>query len=84
MVEVGKEYEVMVVVDEKGLDDVIGIELVIIRCEDGQDYIYEVIFFLLVFKNGNLYIFKVIFGIFNVGSFKQVFCMYFKNVLLFY
>lgn len=42
-VEAGKEYEVTVVVDEKGLDDAIGIESVIIRREDGQDHIYEVI-----------------------------------------
>ena len=32
--EAGKEYEVTVVVDEKGLDDAIGIESVIIRRED--------------------------------------------------
>ena len=42
-VEAGKEYEVTVVVDEKGLDDAIGIESVIIRHEGGQDHIYEVI-----------------------------------------
>lgn len=32
-IEAGKEYEVTVVVDEKGLDDAIGIESVIIRHE---------------------------------------------------
>ena len=32
--------EVTVVVDEKGLDDAIGIESVIIRHEGGQDHIY--------------------------------------------
>lgn len=57
-VEAGKEYEVTVVVDEKGLDDAIGIESVIIRREDGQDHIYEVIPLLPVSKNGNLYTFK--------------------------
>ena len=36
--------------DEKGLDDAIGIESVIIRREDGQDHIYEVIPLLPVSK----------------------------------
>lgn len=62
-VEAGKEYEVTVVVDEKGLDDAIGIESVIIRREDGQDHIYEVIPLLPVSKNGNLYTFKATSGI---------------------
>ena len=81
-VEAGKEYEVTVVVDEKGLDDAIGIESVIIRREDGQDHIYEVIPLLPVSKNGNLYTFKATSGIFNAGSFKQAFRMYPKNALL--
>ena len=81
-VEAGKEYEVTVVVDEKGLDDAIGIESVIIKREDGQDHIYEVIPLLPVSKNGNLYTFKATSGIFNAGSFKQAFRMYPKNALL--
>ena len=81
-VEAGKEYEVTVVVDEKGLDDAIGIESVIIRREDGQDHIYEVIPLSSVSKNGNLYTFKATSGIFNAGSFKQAFRMYPKNALL--
>ena len=81
-VEAGKEYEVTVVVDEKGLDDAIGIESVIIRHEGGQDHIYEVIPLSPVSKNGNLYTFKATSGIFNAGSFKQAFRMYPKNALL--
>ena len=81
-VEAGKEYEVTVVVDEKGLDDAIGIESVIIRHEGGQDHIYEVIPLSSVSKNGNLYTFKATSGIFNAGSFKQAFRMYPKNALL--
>ena len=81
-IEAGKEYEVTVVVDEKGLDDAIGIESVIIRHEGGQDHIYEVIPLSSVSKNGNLYTFKATSGIFNAGSFKQAFRMYPKNALL--
>ena len=81
-IEAGKEYEVTVVVDEKGLDDAIGIELVIIQHESGQDHIYEVIPLPLVSKDGNLYTFKGTSQIFNAGSFKQAFRMYPKNNLL--
>ena len=81
-IEAGKEYEVTVVVDEKGLDDAIGIESGIIRHEGGQDHIYEVIPLSPVSKNGNLYTFKATSGIFNAGSFKQAFRMYPKNALL--
>ena len=81
-IDAGKEYEVTVVVDEKGLDDAIGIELVIIQHESGQDHIYEVIPLPLVSKDGNLYTFKGTSQIFNAGSFKQAFRMYPKNNLL--
>ena len=37
-IEAGKEYEVTVVVDEKGLDDAVGIELVIIQHENNHDH----------------------------------------------
>ena len=81
-VEAGKEYEVTVVVDEKGLDDAIGIESVIIRREDGQDHIYEVIP-LCRFPRMGIYIPLRRHPAFsNAGSFKQAFRMYPKNALL--
>lgn len=45
-VEAGKEYEMTVVIDEKGLDNAIGLESVIIRHEENEDRIHEVIPFL--------------------------------------
>ena len=36
-VEAGKEYEMTVVIDEKGLDNAIGLESVIIRHEENED-----------------------------------------------
>ena len=44
-VEAGKEYEMTVVIDEKGLDNAIGLESVIIRHEENEDRIHEVILF---------------------------------------
>ncbi len=63
--EAGKEYAVTVGVDDKGLDDAILKESVIIMRDDGQDHISEVIPLLPVSKNGNLYTFKATSGIFN-------------------
>ena len=81
-IEAGKEYEVTVVVDEKGLDDAIGIELVIIQHESGQDHIYEVIPLPLVSKDGIYIPSRDISNSLNAGSFKQAFYMYPKNNLL--
>ena len=49
-VEAGKEYEMTVVIDEKGLDNAIGLESVIIRHEENEDRIHEVIPFSLTSK----------------------------------
>ena len=75
-VEAGKEYEMTVVIDEKGLDNAIGLESVIIRHEENEDRIHEVIPFSLTSKDGNLYTFKAITRMFSAGSFKQAFRMY--------
>ena len=81
-VEAGKEYEMTVVIDEKGLDNAIGLESVIIRHEENEDRIHEVIPFSLTSKDGNLYTFKAITRMFSAGSFKQAFRMYPNHPLL--
>ena len=68
-----------VVIDEKGLNDAIGIESVIIYQENGRERIYAVVPFELVDKNENLYTFQTKLCVFNAGSFKQAFRMYPKN-----
>lgn len=84
-IESGKEYIIIYVIDEKGLDDVVGIELVIIFMNvEGKEYIYFVELMEVIKKEGNLYIFQVKYSLFNLGSFKVVYCMFLKNVDLFY
>lgn len=78
-IEAGKEYKLTVVIDEKGLNDAIGIESVIIYQENGRERIYAVVPFELVDKNENLYTFQTKLCVFNAGSFKQAFRMYPKN-----
>lgn len=81
-IKAGKEYEVTVVVDEKGLDDAVGIESVTICTKDGKDCIYSVTPLPLVKREGNLHTFRGSSSVLNAGSFKQAFRMYPKNELL--
>lgn len=81
-IEAGKEYELTIVVDEKGLDDAIGIESVTIRTEGEQERIHAITPFSLVSKDGNLYTFRATSSVLNTGCFKQAFRMYPKNELL--
>lgn len=81
-VEAGREYEVTVVVDEKGLDDAVGLESVLTRNEKGADRIYAVTPLELVKKEGSLYTFRGKSCVCNTGSFKQAFRMYPKHELL--
>lgn len=81
-IKAGEAYSITIVVDEKGLDDAIGIESVITCVEDGNEHIYSITPLPLIAKEGNLYTFKGEYSILNAGSFKQAFRMYPKNSLL--
>ncbi len=79
-IESGKEYTITYVVDEKGLDDAIGLEMVTIYTgADGKQHVYSVEPFNLVKREGNLYTFQVKHSLQNAGSFKTAFRMFPKN-----
>ena len=79
-IESGKEYTITYVVDEKGLDDAIGLELVTIYAgADGKQHVYSVEAFDLVKKEGNLYTFQVKHSLQNAGSFKTAYRMFPKH-----
>ncbi len=79
-IESGKDYTIRIVVDEKGLNDAIGIELVTLQTDkDGKDHIYSVEPMKVVKQEGNLYTFEVVYSINNAGSFKVAYRMYPKN-----
>ena len=79
-IESGKEYTVSVVVDEKGLNDAIGLELVTtVADQDGKQHIYSVEPFNVVKKESNLYTFQAKHKLENSGSFKVAYRMYPKN-----
>ncbi|MBE6286922.1 MAG: glycosyltransferase family 1 protein [Mediterranea massiliensis] len=79
-IESGKQYTVTHVVDEQGLDDAIGIELVTISTDqNGKQHIYSVEPFEVVKKEGNLYTFQCKHELANAGSFKVCYRMYPKH-----
>ena len=79
-VEAGKKYNIQIVVDEAGLDDAVGLELVTLTTDkDGQDHVYHVDPFRVVERNGNKFTFAAAHGLDNAGSFKVCYRMYPKN-----
>ena len=76
-VEAGKDYTVTLVVDEKGVDNAVGIEIVTTTTTlDGKEHIYSVEPLEVIKKDGNLYTFQAKYSISNSGSFKTSFRMY--------
>ena len=79
-IETGKEYTVTFVIDEKGLDDAIGLELVTTyNTQDGKQHIYSVEPFNVVKREGNLYTFQAKHKLENAGSFRVAYRMFPKN-----
>ena len=79
-VEAGKEYNVKVVVDEAGLNDAVGIEIVTVRTDkDGVETIYSVEPMKMTGKNGNEFTFEGTHVLDNAGSYKSAMRMFPKN-----
>ena len=79
-IESGKEYTITHVIDEKGLNDAVGLELVTTyTTADGKQHVYSVEPFSVVKKEGDLYTFQVKHSLSNAGSFKVSYRMFPKN-----
>lgn len=80
-VETGVRYTVKVVVDEQGLDDAIGLELVTLKPEtDPSDReVYSVHEFKMVGHEGNLYTFEVTIEPDRAGAYRAAVRMFPKN-----
>ena len=80
-IESGKEYSITHVVDQKGLDNAIGIEVVTLYTDaEGKERIYSVEPMEVVKREGNLYTYNVKFCLSNAGSFKVCYRMFPENV----
>ena len=78
----GVDYTLKYTIDEAGLDDAVGLELVIIVNKDGEDKIIDVHPFDLVSQSDNLYTFQAVYSPDRAGTFKVCTRMYPKNGLL--
>ena len=75
-----KEFSVKHVVDEQGLDDAIGIDLVVLTTgANGKDSIYQVFPMNVTKHEGNFYTFELKASIDLAGSFKVAYRMYPKS-----
>ena len=76
----GVPYTLTFVIDEQGLDDAIGLELVSIKIDkNGEERIGAIRPFEVIKKEGNLYTFQCKFLSAHAGSFKAAVRMYPKN-----
>lgn len=79
----GKEFSVTHVIDEQGLEDAIGIDLVVLaKTNDGREKIYQVFPMNVVKHEGNLYTFQLTASMDLAGSFSVAYRMYPKNAAL--
>ena len=77
---VGEHYNIRIVLDEAGLEDAIGIELVTLTTDkEGVDHIYSVEPFKVTSHDGSLYTFELKHILNNAGSFKVGYRMFPKN-----
>ncbi|MDR0976304.1 MAG: alpha-glucan family phosphorylase [Prevotellaceae bacterium] len=76
----GTEYDITFVVDEKGLNDAIGIELVMtMMTPEGKQQVFHVWPFKVIKKEGDLYTFHLRRVIDTAGSFKVSYRMFPKH-----
>lgn len=78
--ETGKEHTLRYVIDEQGLNDAVGLELVSIKTDkNGEDHIFSKREFKMVGREGNNYTFEATFEPDVAGAFKSCVRMYPKN-----
>ena len=76
----GSEIKLTVVLDEKGLDDAIGVECVTIETDsEGKEHIHAIDTLNLVKKENNIHTFECTPTVNNAGLFKVAYRMYPKN-----
>ena len=82
--ETGMKYTIRYVIDEQGLDDTVGLELVSLKSEhsDSDREVYSTHQFKMVKREGNLFTFEAEIEPSNAGTYRTCVRMYPKNDLL--
>ena len=76
----GKKYKIQYVIDEQGLDDAVGLELVVLHTDDkGETHVTGTYPLEVTKRDGNLFTFEGSMGLPTAGSFKVAYRMYPKN-----
>ena len=78
----GEKYKVRYVIDEQGLDDAVGLELVVVAEKNGEERVINKHEFEVVGKEGNNYIFETTIEADAAGTFKTCTRLYPKNASL--
>ena len=77
----GDDVKLTVVLDEKGLDDAVGVEIVtIVTDTEGKEHIHSIDTMNLVKRENNIHTFEGTHEVNNAGTFKVAYRMYPKNV----
>ena len=77
----GDDVKLTVVLDEKGLDDAVGVEIVtIVTDTEGKEHIHSIDTMNLVKRENNIHTFEGTHEVNNSGTFKVAYRMYPKNV----
>ncbi len=75
--ETGKEYTLKYVINEQGLDDAVGLELVnVYKNKEGEERIFSIVPLTVTGKEGNNYTFEGKYEPNNAGTFKSAVRMY--------
>ena len=83
--ETGKKYTLRYVIDEQGLNDAVGLELISIKTDkNGEEHIFSKREFTMVGREGNNYTYEATFEPNVAGAFKSCVRMYPKNENLVY
>ena len=79
--ETGMKYKIRYVIDEQGLDDAVGLELVSLKNDKSADerQVYSIHSFEVVSREGNLFTFEATIEPSNAGSFRSCVRMYPKH-----
>lgn len=82
--ETGMKYKIRYVIDEQGLDDAVGLELVSLNNEqnDSEREVYSTHQFKMIKREGNLFTFEAEIEPSNAGTYRSCVRMYPKNDLL--
>lgn len=82
--ETGMKYKITYVIDEQGLDDAVGLELVSLNNEqsDSEREVYSTHQFKMIKREGNLFTFEAEIEPSNAGTYRSCVRMYPKNDLL--